>query len=133
MDKVTNKFNTVDEYIGAFPKDVGKLLEKIRATIKKSAAKAQEKISWQMPAYFQNGILMLYAAHKHHIGLYAMPGAIKAFSKELKGYEVSKGTIQFPFGKPLPLGLIGKIAKYRVKENETKARRKARASRLKKT
>ncbi len=124
MDKVTKKINTVDEYIGAFPKDVGELLEKIRTTIKKSAPKAQEKISWQMPAYFQNGILMLYAAHKHHIGLYAMPGAIKAFSKELKGYEVSKGTIQFPFGKPLPLGLIGKIAKYRLKRDEGKEKGK---------
>jgi uncharacterized protein YdhG (YjbR/CyaY superfamily) len=67
---------------------------------------------------------MLFAAHTHHIGLYALPGAIKAFGKELKGYEVSKGTIQFPFNRPLPLGLIGKIAKYRVKENEAKAKAK---------
>lgn len=124
MPRAKKQINTVDDYIGTFPKDVTKLLEKIRTTIKKSAPKAEEKISWQMPAYFQNGILMLYAAHAHHIGLYALPGAIKAFKKELKEYEVSKGTIQFPFNRPLPLGLIGKIAKYRVKENEKKAKAK---------
>jgi uncharacterized protein YdhG (YjbR/CyaY superfamily) len=124
LPRAKKQINTVDDYIGTFPKDVTKLLEKIRTTIKKSAPKAEEKISWQMPAYFQNGILMLYAAHTHHIGLYALPGAIKAFKKELKEYEVSKGTIQFPFNRPLPLGLIGKIAKYRVKENELKAKAK---------
>jgi uncharacterized protein YdhG (YjbR/CyaY superfamily) len=122
MNKGKNQINTVDEYIAAFPKDTGKRLEKMRAIIKKSAPRAEEKMSWQMPAYFQNGILMLYAAHTHHIGLYALPGAIKAFRKELKEYEVSKGGIQFPLDRSLPLGLIAKIAKYRVKENEMKAK-----------
>lgn len=124
MNKAKKQINTVDDYIGSFPNDVATLLEKIRTTIKKSAPEAEEKISWQMPAYFQNGILMLFAAHQHHIGLYAMPGAIKAFGKELKGYEMSKGTIQFPLDRPLPLALIAKITKFRVRENEMKAKMK---------
>jgi uncharacterized protein YdhG (YjbR/CyaY superfamily) len=124
LKKRKNNIRTVDEYIGAFPGDVRKLLGKIRAAIKKAAPGSEEKISWQMPAYFQNGILMLYAAHTHHIGLYAMPGAIEAFKKELKGYETSKGTIQFPFDRPMPLGLIAKIARFRVKENIEKAKAK---------
>jgi uncharacterized protein YdhG (YjbR/CyaY superfamily) len=122
LAKAKTRISTVDEYIATFPKQVGKLLAKIRATVKKSAPKAEEKVSWQMPAYLQNGMLLLYAAHQHHIGLYAMPGAIKAFEKELKGYEVSKGTIRFPLDRPLPLALIGRIAKFRVRENEMKAK-----------
>jgi uncharacterized protein YdhG (YjbR/CyaY superfamily) len=115
---------TVDEYIKSFPKDIARLLREMRSTIKKSAPNAVERISWQMPGYFQNGILLFYAAQKHHIGFYALPGAIKAFGKELKGYKTSKGTIQFPFDRPLPLGLITKITRFRVKENELKAKMK---------
>jgi uncharacterized protein YdhG (YjbR/CyaY superfamily) len=124
MNTLKKKITSVDEYIGTFPKNVGMRLEKIRSTIKKAAPGVQEKISWQMPGYFQNGILMFFAGHAHHIGVYALPGAIKVFAKELKGYKTSKGTIQFPHDKPLPLGLLGKIAKYRVKENELKVKAK---------
>ena len=124
LPKPTPPISTVDEYINSFPTDIAKLLRKMRSTIKKSAPKAVERISWKMPGYFQNGILLFYAAQKYHIGFYALPGAIKAFRKELKGYALSKGGIQFPLDRPLPWGLIAKIVKFRVKENELKAKMK---------
>jgi uncharacterized protein YdhG (YjbR/CyaY superfamily) len=72
----------------------------------------------------KDGILILFAGHKKHIGIYPMPAVIKAFKKELEEYEVSKGAIQFPYEKPLPLGLIKRITKYRLKEDEFKAKTK---------
>jgi uncharacterized protein YdhG (YjbR/CyaY superfamily) len=124
MNKEKKQFKNVDEYIHSFPTNVRKFLTQMRTAVTKAAPGAQEKISWQMPGYFQNGILVFYAAHRSHIGFYALPGAIKAFQKELQEFPVSKGTIRFPFARPLPLGLIGKIVKYRIKENGMKARAK---------
>ncbi len=122
--KMDKKNKAVDEYMAAFPKDVVKLLEKVRTTIQKAAPKAEERICWKMPAYYQDGLLILFAGHKKHIGIYPMPGVIKAFKKELEEYEVSKGGIQFPYEEPLPLGLIKRITKYRIKENQFKAKAK---------
>ena len=110
---------TIDEYIQTFSPPVRKLLEKLRQTIRESAPEAEEVISYQMPAFKYNGMLVYFAAWKNHIGFYPA-GALKAFDKELSVYEVSKGTIRFPINKPLPLGLISKIVKFRVKQNEEK-------------
>ena len=110
---------TVDEYIESFPAPVRNVLEKLRQTIRKAAPDAEEVISYQMPAFKYHGILVYFAAWKNHIGFYPA-GALKAFDKELSAYEVSKGTIRFPLDKPLPLGLISKIVKFRMKENELK-------------
>jgi uncharacterized protein YdhG (YjbR/CyaY superfamily) len=111
------KVKSVDEYIHSFPIDIENKLEKIRQTIKKAAPKAEEVISYQMPAFKLNGMLVWYSAFKNHIGFYPTARAIEIFKKELNKYETSKGTIKFPNDKKIPLTLISKITKYRVKEN----------------
>lgn len=107
----------VDEYIAMQPPDVRDILEKLRLTIKKAAPKAEEGISYTMPSYKFLGVLVYFGAYKTHIGFYPTGNGIRAFKKELSAYEGSKGTVRFPIDKPLPLGLISKIVKFRVKEN----------------
>ena len=114
---------TVDEYIAGFPAAVQERMKKIRAVIKKNAPGAVEKISYQMPAYSLNGMLLYFAGHAKHIGIYPMPSGILAFKEELKEYKTSPGTIQFPNDKPLPLDLIKNIVKFRVIENQEKVLR----------
>ena len=115
---------TIDEYIARFPKDVQAILEKVRTTIRKAAPGAEEKISYRMPAFAQKGVLVYFAAHQKHIGFYPTSTGIAAFKKELSAYEGGKGSVQFPFDKPIPYGLIAKIVKFRVSENLEKARAK---------
>jgi uncharacterized protein YdhG (YjbR/CyaY superfamily) len=115
---------TIDEYIARFPKDVQAILEKVRTTIRKAAPGAEEKISYRMPAFAQKGILVYFAAHQKHIGFYPTSTGIAAFKKELSAYEGGKGSVQFPFDKPIPYGLIAKIVKFRARENLEKARAK---------
>jgi uncharacterized protein YdhG (YjbR/CyaY superfamily) len=112
---------TVDEYIAGYPPAIRDRMNKIRALIKKAAPDAKEKISYRMPAYTLNGMLLYFAGFAKHIGFYPMTSAIQAFKDELKGYKTSPGTIQFPHDKPLPLVLIKNIVKFRVKENLAKA------------
>ena len=116
----------IDGYIAGFPKETRALLEKIRATVRKAAPKAEEVISYSMPAFKWNGILVWFAGHSKHIGFYPGSSGVEAFEKELAGYERSKGTIRFPLDKPLPLGLIAGIVKLRVKENARRAEAKKR-------
>ena len=111
------KFSSIDEYIAAFPEEIQKILEELRATIKSAAPGAEEKISYQMPTFTLKGNLVHFAAHKKHIGFYPTPSVIQAFEQELSIYETSKGSIRFPIDKPLPLDLISKIVKFRVNEN----------------
>lgn len=108
---------TIENYIAAFPVEIQKLLKKIRETIKKAAPEAEEKISYAIPTFYLNGNLVYFAAYKNHIGFYPSPSGISAFKKELSVYAGSKGAVQFPLVKPLPLELISKIVKFRVKEN----------------
>lgn len=112
---------TVDKYISGFPPEIRQKLIKMRTLIKKVAPGAEEKISYRMPAYTLNGMLLYFAGHAKHIGLYPMTSAISAFKDELKGFKTSRGTIQFPHDKPLPLILIESIVRFRVKENLEKA------------
>ena len=112
-----------DEYISRYPIEVQKLLKQLRTTINKAAPKALEVISYGMPAYKLNGMLLYFAAHKNHIGFYPFRSAIIAFKKELSVYKGAVGTVQFPLDKPLPVGLITKIVKFRVKENFSKAKK----------
>jgi Uncharacterized conserved protein len=107
----------VDEYIASFPKDVQKLLEQMRATIRKAAPGAEETISYAIPTFKLNGNLVHFAAFKSHIGFYPAPNGIEAFKKELSPYKAAKGSIQFPLNEPLPLSLVTKIVKFRVKDN----------------
>jgi uncharacterized protein YdhG (YjbR/CyaY superfamily) len=123
------KFSSIDEYIAAFPEEIQKILEELRATIKSAASGAEEKISYQMPTFTLKGNLVHFAAHKKHIGFYPTPSGIRAFEQELSIYEASKGAIRFPIDRPLPLDLISKIVEFRVNENlenaEEKLKRKA--------
>jgi uncharacterized protein YdhG (YjbR/CyaY superfamily) len=120
----TNKPIDINEYITAFPDNVQKKLQQIRETIKKAAPLATEAISYGMPALKMNGILVWFAAHTKHIGFYPMASGIETFKSELAAYKTSKGAIQFPLDKPLPLGLITKIVKLRLAENLQKAKTK---------
>ena len=113
--------STIDEYIADFPQDVQKLLQQVRATIKKAAPKAEEKIGYGIPTFTLNGNLVHFGGYKNHIGFYPAPAGLKAFEKELAPYLAGKGTAQFPIDKPLPLGLISEIVKFRVKQNLEKA------------
>lgn len=107
----------VDAYIKQFPPEVQAMLQKLRAAIKAAAPKAEEVISYQMPAYTYHGMLVYFAAYKNHIGFYPTGSGIEAFKKELSVYKGSKGAVQFPLDKPLPLALIKQIVKFRVQMN----------------
>jgi uncharacterized protein YdhG (YjbR/CyaY superfamily) len=106
-----------DEYILNFPKETQKKLEQLRETIKGVAPQAHEVISYGMPAFKLNGMLVWYAAFKNHIGFYPKASGIETFKKELSNYKGAKGSVQFPIDKPLPLELITEIVKFRVTEN----------------
>lgn len=108
---------TVDEYIKRFPLKVQALLRKLRRTIKAAVPEAEEKISYQIAGYKYHGMLIYFAAHKNHIGLYPAPRSVDAFKKELAAYKGAKSTIQFPLDKPIPVDLVTRIVKYRAKEN----------------
>ena len=126
MDSNKNGFNSIDEYIAAFPADIQKILQEIRAVIKAAAPKAEEKIGYQMPTFTLNGgNLVHFAAFKNHIGFYPTPSGIEAFQKELSVYKGAKGSVQFPIDKPMPLKLISRIVKFRVAENIKKAKTKS--------
>ena len=113
--------STIDEYIAGFPPDVQAILQKIRLTIRKAAPDAEEIISYQMPTFTLKGNLVHFAAFKEHIGFYPTPTGIEKFQKELSVYKGAKGSVRFPLDQPIPYGLIGKIAKFRAKENAAKA------------
>ncbi|WP_281232555.1 iron chaperone [Flavobacterium gelatinilyticum] len=117
------KPENIDEYIGGFPNEIQEILEKIRETIQKAAPEAKEKISYSMPAFDQNGIVVYFAGYKNHIGLYALPSGHDEFKEELSKYKSGKGSVQFPLKDPIPYDLITKIVKFRVKEN-LKAKKK---------
>ncbi len=112
----------IDEYIAGFPKDTQKNLEQIRAAIKKAAPGAEETISYAMPTFKLKGRYLVYfAGYKNHIGLYPAPRGNEAFKKDLSVFKGGKGTVQFPLDKPMPLNLITRIVKFRIKENLEKA------------
>ncbi|HEY8968879.1 MAG TPA: DUF1801 domain-containing protein, partial [Puia sp.] len=107
MDTISRKFKTVDEYLSTFPESTRNKLQTLRAVIKRAAPKAEEVISYNMPAIKQHGVLVYYAGYKGHIGFYPTGSGIMAFKKELSAYEGSKGAVRFPLDKPIPGALIG--------------------------
>lgn len=107
-------YDTVEEYIASFPKEIANILENIRSTIIKAAPQALEKISWKMPTYYLKENLVHFAAQKDHIGFYPTPNGIEAFSKVLSDYKTTKGGVQFPLSQPIPYDIISDITKYRV-------------------
>jgi len=118
------KFKTVEEYFSSIPEDVKPILTEIRSIIKQVAPTAEEVISYNMPAFKQNGILVYYAVHKDYIGFYPTSKPIEVFKDDLSDYKYSKGAIQFPIDKPMPAELISKIVKFRIKHDAEKAIRK---------
>lgn len=120
----TSQHTNIDGYIATFPADVRKALEEVRTTIQKAAPKAEEVISYDIPTFRLNGNLVHFAAYTKHIGFYPGAAGIEAFKKEIASYKSAKGSVQFPLDQPMPLGLITKIVKYRVKMNLEKAKTK---------
>jgi len=114
------KFKDTDEYISVFPEATQKTLQQLRKSIKKAAPKAEEVISYNMPAFKQNTVLVYFAGYDKHIGFYPTPSALDAFKNEIAVYKNSKGAIQFPLDEPLPLALVTKIVKFRVAQAQEK-------------
>ena len=119
------KYITIDAYIKTYPKPVQAFLQKIRETVRKVAPSAEEKISYGIPTFVLEGNLVHFGGFKSHVGLFPGASGVAAFEKELKKYETSKGTIQFPLDTPIPTALITKIVKFRIKENIEKAKARA--------
>jgi uncharacterized protein YdhG (YjbR/CyaY superfamily) len=115
--KPETKYKTIDDYIASQSPLAQTILKQLRQVIKKVAPEAKETISYQMPALKYHGLLVWFAAAKNHYALYPKAEVIQAFKDKLKPYGVSKGTIRFPYDKPLPEKLITEIIEYRVKEN----------------
>ena len=111
-------FKSVDEYIASQPEPVRGTLARVRSTIRKAVPQARETIAYQMPTYLLDGGRLLYfAAWKQHYSIYAATEqVVAAFEDELASYEVDKGTIRFPLSEPVPVKLIGRIARFRAKE-----------------
>ena len=116
----------IDEYIATFPKEVQSILQLVRTTIRKAAPEAEETINYQMPTFKLHGNLVHFAGYKSHVGFYPAPSGIEAF-KQLSVYKGAKGSVQFPLDQPMPLELISKIVKFRVKETMEKEKSKQKA------
>ena len=109
----------VDDYILLFPANVQTILHKVRATVRKAAPAAEERISYRMPAFFQDGVLVYFAAFKKHIGLFP-PVRDESLQATVAPYAGPKGNLQFPLDKPVPYTLIAKIVRARLKENRAR-------------
>ena len=120
MKSNLNTPKDVDSYIAGFPPSTQKLLKQLRACIKKAAPKAEELISYQMPAYKYHGVLVYFGGYNNHIGFYPTASGIENFKKELVGFKSSKGAVQFSLDQPLPIPLITAIVKFRAQMNAEK-------------
>ncbi len=107
---------TVSEYIKKAPRESQKMLREMRTLLKKVVPKATESVKWGCPVFEESRILFAYAAFKTHMSFMPTPSAMKPFKNDLKTYKTGKGSIQFPYEKPLPSSLIRKIAAFRAKE-----------------
>lgn len=116
------KYTEVEDYLADLPEDARETLERIRKAVRSAAPGAEEKIGYGMPGFYLDGHPLTYfAAFKAHCSLFpASPTVMNAFAEELAGYEVAKGTIRFPIGKPPPASLIKKIVKARIEENRAR-------------
>ena len=113
---------TIDEYIARYPLEVRRMLSQIRETVRAAAPDAEEAISYQIPTFRDDGNLVHFAAWKKHVSFYPTSSGISRFAKELSAYVLSRGTVQFPLDRPLPVGLISRMVKFRVKENRARAK-----------
>jgi uncharacterized protein YdhG (YjbR/CyaY superfamily) len=125
MKKLQPKSSAVDAYIRQYPANVRKILAKIRDTIRKAAPDAEEIISYMMPAYRINSVLVYFAGFKDHVSFFPTSSGVKAFKKELGKLARSKGTIWLPLDEPVPYGLIRRITRFRVRESSIVKKKKA--------
>lgn len=114
-------FETIDQYIADYPENIQKKLTQIRELISKNAPGAEECINYGIPTFRLHGNLVHFAAFKSHLGFYPGAAGIEAFADMLGDYETSKGTVQFPINKPIPVKLIKEIVQFRVEQNLEKA------------
>ena len=112
---------TIDEYIAAFPPEVQAVLQKVRQAVRAAAPEAEEAISYQIPAFKQNGVLVYFAAFKNHIGFYPPITADPQLQEAVAPYTGEKGNLRFPLGQPIPFDLIERITKLRLRQNLAKA------------
>ena len=122
MNTSNKKFKDIDEYHNTFPTAIRHILDQLRQVIVQAAPHSMEVISYGMPAFKQNKVLIYYAVHKKHIGLYPTPSAIMHFKEQLSHYKTSKGAIQLAIEEPLPLSLIHDIVHFRVEEDAKNVR-----------
>lgn len=127
MDTAAGPPENVDAYIAAFPPPVKAILERIRRTIRRAAPDAEEIISYRMPAFRLNGVLVYFAAFKNHIGLFPPVSGDAALERAIAPYAGEKGNLRFPLDRPIPYGLIQRIARLRVKQDRAKARSRKRS------
>jgi uncharacterized protein YdhG (YjbR/CyaY superfamily) len=118
------KPENINQYIANFPIETQKLLQQIRETIHKAVPEAKEVISYGMPAFKQNTVLVYFAGYAKHIGFYPTGSGIEAFKEEFTQYKWSKGAVQFPLNKPLPLDLITRITRFKAERDLEKAKKK---------
>jgi uncharacterized protein YdhG (YjbR/CyaY superfamily) len=121
MATARSKPTTIDEYIAPFAPDVRVILEQIRQTIRCAAPDAQETISYRIPAFTLSGVLVYFAAFKHHIGFYPPVTGKDALEAAIARYAGAKGNLRFPLDQPIPYALIARIVKHRVKQNRANA------------
>ena len=121
MNRRTAGLSGVDEYIAAFPPRVRAILRKIRATVAAAAPDASEKISYRMPAFAQDGILIYFAAFKNHIGVFPPVSGDPGLERSLSRYRGPKGNLKFPIDEPVPYHLIKRIVALRLRQNAGKA------------
>jgi uncharacterized protein YdhG (YjbR/CyaY superfamily) len=109
---VANKYETIDDYIASKPIEVQPILETVRETLRKALPPTDEAISYEIPTFKLDGKYVVYfAAWKNHLSIYPIPDADEDLEKELAPYRTAKGTLQFPFGEPIPYDLIERVAK----------------------
>ncbi|WP_316825663.1 iron chaperone [Pedobacter miscanthi] len=118
-----SKPENIDEYIANFPIETQKLLQQVRETIHKTVPTAKEVISYGMPAFKQNTVLVYFAGYAKHIGFYPTSSGIETFKNEFTDYKWSKGAVQFPLDKPLPLDLITRITKFKTERDLEKVKK----------
>jgi uncharacterized protein YdhG (YjbR/CyaY superfamily) len=116
-----SKPRTIDEYIASFSPEVQAVLEKVRATIRSAAPDATETISYRIPAFTLNGVLVYFAAFQKHIGFYPPVRGDARLETAVARYAGEKGNLRFPLDQPIPYALITRIVKLRVKQNRAKA------------
>lgn len=114
---------SVDAFIAGYPPPVRTFLEELREVIRENAPGAAEKIAYGIPTFVLNGNLVHFSGYARHIGFYPGGAGIESFAEELSRYETSKGTVRFPLDQPLPLDLIARIVRFRVKQNLAKKKR----------